>query len=167
MLAHKTRVCERETGKGGTRGRESYGFLISLSLSHGLSSLFLPSTYIWGRGRKRGAEHKESARKVYNALKPARRLLLYIKPVNSWVNMPTVPLHAATLSLIAQDRKWQRETDTCVYRQAVSSSASHSLDCCHPLCVTHIDAHTPTRFTPTAVTLLPSTEIKIFVNMNC
>lgn len=55
------------------------------------------------KGEKEG-EQKESAKKVYNALKPVRHSLLYIKPVNSPVNVPAVP---STLPpcLTAQNRK--------------------------------------------------------------
>lgn len=59
--------------------------------------------------RKRGGEHKESARKVYNALKPARHSLLYIKPVNHCVSLGNVPMVPSTHSTIAQSWKWQRQ----------------------------------------------------------
>lgn len=124
------------------REREAEKVMVSCSLSLSLSSslCFFPFTYIWGRERKRGGEHKESARKVYNALKPARHSLLYIKPVNLLVNVPMVP-STLPYSLTTQNRKWQR--DRYLGLQTVSSSTSASLDYCHPFCVTHIHAHTP------------------------
>lgn len=59
-----------------------------------VSALWLFLLHVWEREREereRGGEQKESAKEVYNALKPVRHLLLYIKPVNSLVNVPMVP----------------------------------------------------------------------------
>lgn len=93
------------------------------------------------RERERGGEHKESARKVYNALKPARHSLLYIKPVNSLVNVPTVPRHTTKLSYSTEG---ERYLGLQAGRQTDSGSTSAGLDYCHPFCVAHIHAHTLT-----------------------
>lgn len=123
------------------REREAEKVMVSPSLSLALiSSLRFLLAHIYMRERKRGGEHKDSARKVYNALKPASHSLLYIKPVNSRGNVPTVLWTHQPHSPPAQGRKWQRRI-TRAYRQTVSGSTSASLDYCHPFCVTH--AHTP------------------------
>lgn len=88
------------------------------------------------RERKRGGEHKESARKVYNALKSVRHLLLHGKPVNLVVNVPVVPT-----PLPYSTEQKMTQTDTWVYRRTVSGSIPASLDCCHRS-VPHTHTHT-------------------------
>lgn len=133
--------CVKERQANGERKPEKV--MVSCSLFLISSHCFFPShTRIYierenERERKRGGEHKESARKVYNALKPARHSLLYIKSVNSLVNVPMVPHRTAKLS-----QHWGTEIPEFTGGQ--TGSASASLDYCHPLCVTHTHTHTLT-----------------------
>lgn len=85
MLIKLECVKERQAD----RDTEAEKVMVSFSLS--LISFFHTYMYInkRERGKSRG-KHKESGRRVYNALKPVRHLLLYIKPVNSVGNVPKV-----------------------------------------------------------------------------
>lgn len=77
--------------------------------------------------RKKSEGGGQSARKVYNALKPARNRRLYIKPVNLLVTMSMVP-STQSPPPTAQSRKRER--------RVFSHFTSPGLNYCHLFCVT-------------------------------
>lgn len=114
MLASKIRVCERE--RKAKREQEPENVLVS--------ALWLFLLHVSEREREKEGEQKESAKKVYNALKPVRHSLLYIKPVNSLVNVPMVPstlphsLFTIEQEITEADRRLDEQTDKQTDRQS-------------------------------------------------
>lgn len=98
-------VKGRQAKREGESERKLWFLSLALSFLLSVSSFHIYTMGERERERKRRGEHKESARKVYNSLKPARHSLLYIKPVNSLGNVAIVPSTPPPHSLMAQDRK--------------------------------------------------------------